>query len=59
MKVGQVKQETIDADEVAATDAARKRAVDADVDLAEVPPTGNDGQVTVDDVKKFIQRAQS
>jgi polyhydroxyalkanoic acid synthase PhaR subunit len=38
--------------EVKATDAARRKARELGVDLAEVNGTGADGQVTVDDVRK-------
>jgi polyhydroxyalkanoic acid synthase PhaR subunit len=38
--------------EVRATDAARRKASEMGVDLAEVVGTGADGQVTVDDVRK-------
>jgi len=38
--------------EVEATDAARRKAREMDVDLATVNGTGTDGQVTVDDVRK-------
>ena len=38
--------------EVKATDAARRKARELGVDLAEVDGTGTDGQVTVDDVRK-------
>ena len=38
--------------EVDATDAARRKARELGVDLAEVDGTGADGQVTVDDVRK-------
>jgi len=48
----------IGAEDVTATDAARELAEEAGVDLAEVPPSGAQGQVIVKDVKAFIQRAK-
>lgn len=41
-----------EADEIKATDAARRRAEEFGVDLREVPGTGSNGQITVDDVRK-------
>jgi polyhydroxyalkanoic acid synthase PhaR subunit len=38
--------------EVRATDAARRKARELGVDLSEVEGTGNDGQVTVEDVRR-------
>jgi pyruvate/2-oxoglutarate dehydrogenase complex dihydrolipoamide acyltransferase (E2) component len=38
--------------EVRATAAARRRAEELNVDLSDVEGTGNDGQITVDDVRK-------
>jgi tape measure domain-containing protein len=38
--------------EVKATDAARRKAREMGVNLAEVEGTGSDGQITVDDVRK-------
>ncbi len=43
---------TVSAPEIKATDAARRKANDMDVDLAEVNGTGADGQITVEDVRK-------
>jgi exonuclease VII small subunit len=40
------------ADEIAATAAARRKARELGVDLAEVEGTGLDGQITVDDVRR-------
>jgi exonuclease VII small subunit len=40
------------ADEIAATAAARRKARELGVDLAEVEGTGQDGQITVDDVRR-------
>jgi pyruvate/2-oxoglutarate dehydrogenase complex dihydrolipoamide acyltransferase (E2) component len=42
--------------EVRATDAARRKAQELDVDLHEVEGTGANGQITVDDVRR--QNAQ-
>ena len=38
--------------EIRATDAARRKAGELGVDLAEVEGTGNGGQITVDDVRR-------
>jgi polyhydroxyalkanoic acid synthase PhaR subunit len=40
------------ASEVKATEAARRKARDMNVDLSEVTGTGTDGQITVEDVRK-------
>jgi polyhydroxyalkanoic acid synthase PhaR subunit len=40
------------ATEVRATDAARRKARELDVDLSEVEGTGNGGQITVEDVRR-------
>jgi len=40
------------ATEVRATDAARRKALELDVDLSEVEGTGSDGQITVEDVRR-------
>jgi pyruvate/2-oxoglutarate dehydrogenase complex dihydrolipoamide acyltransferase (E2) component len=40
------------AENIKATDAARRRAEELDVDLGEVEGTGASGQITVEDVKK-------
>lgn len=45
-------------EDVMATDAARELAAEAGVDLAEVPPSGANGQVVKSDVQKYIQRAK-
>jgi hypothetical protein len=39
-------------DEIRATAAARRKARELDVNLAEVEGTGNDGQITIDDVRR-------
>lgn len=39
-------------DEVDATEAAKREAAQANVDLKEVKPSGSHGQVTVEDVRK-------
>src|SRR5918994_888472 len=41
--------------EVRATAAARRRAEEMNVDLAEIQGTGQDGQITVDDVRRSAQ----
>jgi pyruvate/2-oxoglutarate dehydrogenase complex dihydrolipoamide acyltransferase (E2) component len=41
--------------EVRATAAARRRAEEMNVDLAEIQGTGRDGQITVDDVRRSAQ----
>jgi pyruvate/2-oxoglutarate dehydrogenase complex dihydrolipoamide acyltransferase (E2) component len=43
---------TVNVPEIKATDAARRKANDIDVNLAEVNGTGADGQITVEDVRK-------
>jgi polyhydroxyalkanoic acid synthase PhaR subunit len=43
---------TVNVPEIKATDAARRKANDMDVNLAEVNGTGADGQITVEDVRK-------
>ena len=45
------------ADEIAATAAARRKARELGVDLAEVEGTGLDGQITVDDVRRANAQA--
>jgi hypothetical protein len=42
-------------EEVRATAAARRRAEEMNVDLAEVEGTGQDGQITVEDVRRSAQ----
>lgn len=49
---------TVEPEEIAATDAARELAAEAGVDLAEVVPTGADGQVVKADVEKAIAAAK-
>lgn len=49
-------ERVVDEDEIEATDAARKLAVGAGVDLALVPPSGAQGQVVKRDVENYIQR---
>jgi exonuclease VII small subunit len=41
-----------EAEEIAATAAARRKARELGVDLAEVEGTGQDGQITIDDVRR-------
>ena len=36
--------------------AARRRAEEMNVDLAEIEGTGQDGQITVDDVRRSAQK---
>ncbi|MDQ3860170.1 MAG: E3 binding domain-containing protein, partial [Actinomycetota bacterium] len=43
--------------EVRATDAARRKAQELDVDLREVEGTGAGGQITVDDVRRVNAQA--
>ncbi len=43
---------TVNAPEIKATDAAKRKANDMNVNLAEVSGTGADGQITVEDVRK-------
>jgi pyruvate/2-oxoglutarate dehydrogenase complex dihydrolipoamide acyltransferase (E2) component len=40
---------------VRATAAARRRAEEMNVDLTQVEGTGQDGQITVDDVRRSAQ----
>jgi pyruvate/2-oxoglutarate dehydrogenase complex dihydrolipoamide acyltransferase (E2) component len=49
-QVGQAAEEKI-----RATAAARRRAEETNVDLAQVDGTGQDGQITVDDVRRSAQ----
>ncbi len=49
-QVGQAAEE-----EIRATAAARRRAEEMNVDLAQVDGTGQDGQITVDDVRRSAQ----
>jgi polyhydroxyalkanoic acid synthase PhaR subunit len=49
---GDALAETNGSGEVRATDAARRKALEMGIDLAEVVGTGAGGQVTVDDVRK-------
>lgn len=49
---------TVDPEEIAATDAARELAEEAGLDLADVVPTGADGQVVKSDVEKAIAAAK-
>jgi pyruvate/2-oxoglutarate dehydrogenase complex dihydrolipoamide acyltransferase (E2) component len=42
-------------DDIEATEAARRRAEELDVDLGEVEGTGSKGQITVQDVKKAAE----
>ena len=41
-----------EAEEIAATAAARRKARELGVNLAEVEGTGQDGQITIDDVRR-------
>jgi hypothetical protein len=52
--VGEAAQETAES-QVRATDAARRRAQEMGVDLSEIKGTGQDGQITVDDVRRKAQ----
>ena len=56
VEVGDPEPVDVEPDGVAATDAAREHAEAAGIDLADVPPTGGSGQVTVGDVRKYAAR---